>query len=139
MARRADRLAALAEETGAVAMLGDVTDQDSVDRLVANMLADGGIDALVDIAGGALGVDSIAEGKFADWEKMDDARSPAGWSIQAFLPALRNNGEGSVVLLTSTAGMVPYEGGGGYVATKFAAALAWPAPCGWKRPNTTCG
>ena len=40
--------------------------------------------------------------------------------IQAFLPALRDNGEGSVVLLTSTAGIVPYEGGGGYVAAKSA-------------------
>ena len=77
MARRADRLAALAEETGALAMPGDVTDQDSVDQLVADVLAGGGIDALVNIAGGAFGVDSIAEGQFADWEKMYNVTSSA--------------------------------------------------------------
>ncbi len=121
VARRADRLAALAEETGAVAMPGDVTDQASVDQLVADVLAGGGIDALVNIAGGAFGVDSIAEGKFADWEKMYNVNVLGSLRmIQAFLPALRHNGEGSVVLLTSTAGIVAYEGGGGYVAAKFA-------------------
>ena len=121
VARRADRLAALAEETGAVAMPGDVTDQASVDQLVADVLAGGGIDALVNIAGGAFGVDSIAEGKLADWEKMYNVNVLGSLRmIQAFLPALRHNGEGSVVLLTSTAGIVAYEGGGGYVAAKFA-------------------
>jgi NADP-dependent 3-hydroxy acid dehydrogenase YdfG len=121
VARRADRLAALAEETGAVAMPGDVTDQASVDQLVADVLAGGGIDALVNIAGGAFGVDSIAEGKLADWEKMYNVNVLGSLRmIQAFLPALRDNGEGSVVLLTSTAGIVAYEGGGGYVAAKFA-------------------
>ncbi|UNK47486.1 SDR family oxidoreductase [Arthrobacter sulfonylureivorans] len=121
VARRAGRLAALAEETGAVAMPGDVTDQASVDQLVADVLAGGGIDALVNIAGGAFGVDSIAEGKFADWEKMYNVNVLGSLRmIQAFLPALRHNGEGSVVLLTSTAGIVAYEGGGGYVAAKFA-------------------
>ncbi|MGW6172904.1 SDR family oxidoreductase [Arthrobacter sp. NPDC055138] len=121
VARRADRLAALAEETGAVAMPGDVTDQASVDQLVAGVLAGGGVDALVNIAGGAFGVDSIAEGKFADWEKMYNVNVLGSLRmIKAFLPALRDNGEGSVVLLTSTAGIVAYEGGGGYVAAKFA-------------------
>ncbi|MEV7647532.1 SDR family oxidoreductase [Arthrobacter sp. NPDC089319] len=121
VARRADRLAALAEETGAVAMPGDVTDQASVDQLVAGVLAGGGVDALVNIAGGAFGVDSIAEGKFADWEKMYNVNVLGSLRmIKALLPALRDNGEGSVVLLTSTAGIVAYEGGGGYVAAKFA-------------------
>ncbi|MGM0929021.1 MAG: SDR family oxidoreductase [Actinomycetota bacterium] len=121
VARRADRLAALAEETGAVPMPADVTDQASVDQLVADVLAGGGIDALVNIAGGAFGVDSIAEGKFADWEKMYNVNVLGSLRmVQAFLPALRENGEGSVVLLTSTAGIVAYEGGGGYVAAKFA-------------------
>jgi NADP-dependent 3-hydroxy acid dehydrogenase YdfG len=121
VARRADRLAVLAEETGAVAMPGDVTDQASVDKLAAEVLATGGIDALVNIAGGAFGVDSIADGKFADWEKMYEVNVLGSLRmIQAFLPALRESGQGSVVLLTSTAGIVAYEGGGGYVAAKFA-------------------
>jgi NADP-dependent 3-hydroxy acid dehydrogenase YdfG len=121
VARRAERLAALAQETGAVAMPADVTDQASVDRLAATVLSDGGIDALVNIAGGAFGVDTIGEGKPADWQKMYEVNVLGSLRmIQAFLPALRDNGEGSVVLLTSTAGLVAYEGGGGYVAAKFA-------------------
>jgi NADP-dependent 3-hydroxy acid dehydrogenase YdfG len=40
--------------------------------------------------------------------------------IKAFLPMLRANGEGTVLNLTSTAGLAAYEGGGGYNAAKFA-------------------
>lgn len=40
--------------------------------------------------------------------------------IRAFLPALRRHGEGTVLNLTSTAGLEAYEGGAGYNAAKFA-------------------
>ncbi|WP_043845704.1 SDR family oxidoreductase [Crystallibacter crystallopoietes] len=121
VARRADRLAELAAETGAVAMAADVTDAGAVERLVGEVLAGGGIDALVNIAGGAFGVDTMAAGKLADWQKMYDVNVLGTLRmIQGFLPALRENGEGSVLLLTSTAGLVAYEGGGGYVAAKSA-------------------
>ena len=39
---------------------------------------------------------------------------------RAFLPMLRACGEGTVLNLTSTAGLSAYEGGGGYNAAKFA-------------------
>ncbi len=39
---------------------------------------------------------------------------------RAFLPMLRDNGEGTVLNLTSTAGLSAYEGGAGYNAAKFA-------------------
>jgi NADP-dependent 3-hydroxy acid dehydrogenase YdfG len=121
VARREEKLADLAAETGATAAAADVTNPDDVARLVDEVLAAGGVNALVNIAGGAFGVDSIAEGKFADWEKMYDVNVLGTLRmIQGFLPALRENGEGSVLLLTSTAGLVAYEGGGGYVAAKFA-------------------
>ncbi|HEY1155202.1 MAG TPA: SDR family NAD(P)-dependent oxidoreductase, partial [Arthrobacter sp.] len=38
---------------------------------------------------------------------------------RAFLPMLRATGEGTVLNLTSTAGLDAYEGGGGYNAAKF--------------------
>lgn len=121
VARRAHRLAGLARETGAVPITADVTDPEDVARVVDEVLAGGGVDALVNIAGGAFGVDSMLEGKFADWEKMYNVNVLGTLRmIQGFLPALRENGEGSVLLLTSTAGLVAYEGGGGYVAAKFA-------------------
>jgi NADP-dependent 3-hydroxy acid dehydrogenase YdfG len=39
---------------------------------------------------------------------------------RAFLPMLRATGHGTVLNLTSVAGLVAYEGGGGYNAAKFA-------------------
>lgn len=39
---------------------------------------------------------------------------------QALLPALTASGDGTVVVLSSTAGHGTYEGGGGYVAAKHA-------------------
>ena len=39
---------------------------------------------------------------------------------RAFLPMLREDGEGTVLNLTSTAGLAAYEGGAGYNAAKFA-------------------
>ncbi|NMR31241.1 SDR family NAD(P)-dependent oxidoreductase [Crystallibacter degradans] len=121
VARRAERLEDLAAETGATAYAADITDAASVDRLVKNVLATGGIDALVNIAGGAFGTDSMLEGKLADWEHMYNVNVLGTLRmIQGFLPALRENGEGSVLLLTSTAGLAAYENGGGYVAAKFA-------------------
>jgi NADP-dependent 3-hydroxy acid dehydrogenase YdfG len=121
VARRGGKLAGLAAETGAVAMAADITDSAAVERLVADVLSAGPVDALVNIAGGAFGVDTMAEGKLADWEKMYSVNVLGTLRmIQGFLPALRETGEGSVLLLTSTAGLVAYEGGGGYAAAKFA-------------------
>jgi NADP-dependent 3-hydroxy acid dehydrogenase YdfG len=39
---------------------------------------------------------------------------------QALLPSLIASGDGTVVVLSSTAGFVAYEGGGGYAAAKHA-------------------
>jgi NADP-dependent 3-hydroxy acid dehydrogenase YdfG len=38
--------------------------------------------------------------------------------VQALLPKLINSGAGTIVLMGSTAGLISYEGGGGYVAAK---------------------
>lgn len=121
VARRVDRLRALAEETGAKVFAVDVTDQESVDRLAQEVLAEGGVDALVNVAGGAFGVDTIAEGKFEDWEHMYAVNVLGTVRMtQAFLPALREHRRGSVLNLTSTAGHAAYEKGGGYIAAKHA-------------------
>lgn len=121
VARREDRLARLAEETGATAIVADVTKPADVEALAREVLANGGIDALINNAGGAFGVDTVAAGKFADWEHMYDVNVLGTLRVtQAFLPALRDSGEGSVLILTSTAGITAYESGGGYIAAKHA-------------------
>lgn len=121
VARRKDRLAELAEETGATAIAADVTNPADVGKLADDVMAGGGLDALINNAGGAFGVETVAAGKIADWEKMYDVNVLGTLRLtQAFLPALRDSGRGSVLILTSTAGLTAYESGGGYVAAKHA-------------------
>ena len=121
VARRGDRLQALAAETGAQAITADVTDGQSVARMAEEVLATGGVDAVINNAGGAWGVDSVATGKLGDWEAMYNVNVLGALRVtQAFLPALRASGQGSVLMLTSTAALASYEGGGGYCAAKSA-------------------
>ncbi|MDN5668415.1 MAG: SDR family NAD(P)-dependent oxidoreductase, partial [Renibacterium salmoninarum] len=55
VARREDRLAALAAQTGAVALAGDVTDDAAVARILDAVSSAGGVDTLINVAGGARG------------------------------------------------------------------------------------
>jgi len=121
VARRADRLEALADTTGAVALPADVTDDADVARLVDEVSRAGGIDTLINIAGGARGADKVADAKTEDWAWMYEVNVLGTMKLtRAFLPMLRACGEGTVLNLTSTAGLSAYEGGGGYNAAKFA-------------------
>lgn len=118
-ARRRERLDKLAAEVpGIRPMTLDVTSQESVDALAAEV---GRCDVLVNNAGGALGMESVAEGRLDDWQRMYDVNVLGTLRVtQALLPRLIESGDGVLVLLTSTAGLVAYEGGGGYVAAKHA-------------------
>lgn len=121
VARRADRLEALAADTGAVALPADVTSDDDVARLLDEVTRGGGIDTLINVAGGARGADTVAGARTEDWEWMFEVNVLGTMKlIRAFLPMLRACGEGTVLNLTSTAGLAAYEGGGGYNAAKFA-------------------
>ncbi len=121
VARRADRLAALAAETGAIPVTVDVTDDEAVAGLLAEVVAGGGIDTLINIAGGARGADYVGAAKNEDWDFMLQVNVMGTMKLtRAFLPMLRANGEGTVLNLTSTAAQVSYEGGGGYNAAKAA-------------------
>jgi NADP-dependent 3-hydroxy acid dehydrogenase YdfG len=117
-ARRADRLAALAAETGCRATPLDVTDAAAV-RSFADELE--GCRVLVNNAGGAFGLDPIASASAADWQRMYDVNVLGTLRItQALLPKLVASGDGVIVTVTSTAASTPYEGGAGYVAAKHA-------------------
>ncbi|WP_182113530.1 SDR family oxidoreductase [Actinotalea sp. JY-7876] len=121
VARRADRLAVLAAETGATALAADVTSDDDVARLVAEVTAAGPVHAVVNNAGGALGTDPVESGSIADWSAMYEVNVLGTLRVtQGFLPALRASGRGDVLVLTSTAAHGTYPGGGGYVAAKHA-------------------
>ena len=121
VARREDRLRALAEETGAEVVVADVTADDDVARLGDTVAAGGPVNALVNNAGGALGADPVASGSLEDWRAMYEMNVLGTLRVtQALLPALRDSGRGDIVVLSSTAAHGTYPGGGGYVAAKHA-------------------
>jgi NADP-dependent 3-hydroxy acid dehydrogenase YdfG len=118
-ARREDRLRELAAETGGRPVTLDVTDDASVAALAS---AVDRCDVLVNVAGGAFGLDPVESGAVADWQAMFDVNVLGTLRVtQALLPALTADGGGTVVNLPSTAASVNYEGGGGYSAAKHAA------------------
>ena len=124
VARREDRLAQLAQETGAIPFTTDVTVAEDIERLHAfttdTFAQNGGVDTVINVAGGARGVDSVATGKQDDWEWMFHVNVLGTLNVlKAFLPDLREHGFGTVLNLTSTAGHTAYEGGAGYNAAKF--------------------
>lgn len=122
-ARRKDRIEALAAELpGAEAYALDVTDRAAVDAFAADLNRYPSLDVLVNNAGGALGAEPVATGDPADWRAMYEVNVLGVLHMtQALLPALTASGDGTVVVLSSTAGHGTYEGGGGYVAAKHGA------------------
>jgi NADP-dependent 3-hydroxy acid dehydrogenase YdfG len=130
VARRTDRLNELAAETGADIFTADLTDQAQVDALRDYLRELGPIHALVNNAGGALGVASVEDSDPDDWTRMFDVNVVAVKRVtSALLPLLREGAaeadaggtpHADIVTITSIAGHVAYEGGGGYNAAKFA-------------------
>jgi NADP-dependent 3-hydroxy acid dehydrogenase YdfG len=125
VARRADRLEALAAETGADTFVADVTRQSDVDALRDRLAALGPIHALVNNAGGAFGMASVEDSDADDWVRMYHVNVVGTKRVtSALLPLLRAGiepgGSASILMITSIAAHVPYEGGGGYNAAKFA-------------------
>ncbi|UBU14208.1 SDR family NAD(P)-dependent oxidoreductase [Nonomuraea gerenzanensis] len=118
-ARRRDRLDKLAAEVPSIRPVTlDVTSQESVDALAAGLER---CDVLVNNAGGAFGLEQVAEARLDDWQRMYDVNVLGSLRMtQALIPKLVESGDGVLVMLTSTAGHGAYEGGGGYVAAKHA-------------------
>jgi NADP-dependent 3-hydroxy acid dehydrogenase YdfG len=117
-ARRLDRLEALADEIGGEAVTLDVTDPRSVEPFAAAIAA---CDVLVNNAGGALGLDSIAEADEGKWLAMYESNVMGQMRMtRALLPKLIESGDGHVVGITSIAAIEPYVGGAGYNAAKHA-------------------
>jgi len=117
VARRTDRIEALAVEIGGTAVTCDVTDEAQVAALAEAVGPS--LDLLLNNAGGALGVDPVSAGDAGDWRRMFEVNVIGTLLVtQALLPALVASGAGTLVNLGSTAGHITYEGGGGYTAAK---------------------
>jgi NADP-dependent 3-hydroxy acid dehydrogenase YdfG len=118
-ARRQDRIEALADEIGGLAVSCDVTDP----RAVAGLAEAVGpvLHVLVNNAGGAFGADPVESADPEQWKAMYDVNVLGILHVtQALLPALRAGGDGLIVNVGSTAGRIAYETGGGYTAAKHA-------------------
>jgi NADP-dependent 3-hydroxy acid dehydrogenase YdfG len=118
-ARRIERLEELAREIDGRAMRLDVTDPGSVAEL-AQAFPD--LSVLVNNAGGALGLEPVADADEEGWRQMYETNVMGVIRVtKALLPALERDGGGHIVVLGSVAGVEVYPGGGGYTAAKHAA------------------
>jgi NADP-dependent 3-hydroxy acid dehydrogenase YdfG len=127
-ARRLDRLEQVATEAGklgapaAVFHSLDVTSTASVNGFAQwTRTHTERVDVLVNNAGGAKGLDSVAEGKDEDWEFMLQANVLGVLRVtRAILPLLPHHAGASILNIGSIAGRVAYEGGSAYCGAKAA-------------------
>lgn len=125
-ARRVDRLetvARLAREAGAAsASLHplDVASTPSVNEFVQwSRTLTSHLDVLVNNAGGALGLDTVAQGRDEDWETMMQTNVLGVLRMtRAALPMLEATPGSSIINIGSMAGRVAYEGAAAYCAAK---------------------
>jgi 3-hydroxy acid dehydrogenase / malonic semialdehyde reductase len=132
-ARRLERLqqvAAEARQAGAPAAVFhplDVSQTPSVDAFIAwaagvirtphSALCN--LHVLINNAGGAHGLDSVAQGKDEDWEAMLQSNVLGVLRMtRAALPLMLNNPGSSIINIGSLAGRIAYEGGAAYCAAK---------------------
>jgi len=126
-ARRVDRLEAVAAEClglGAKAAEFHALDVSSTPSVAAFMEWAGGraprVDVLVNNAGGAHGLESVAEGRDEDWEAMLQINVLGVLRMtRAALPRMAGT-RGSIINIGSIAGRVPYENGAVYCGAKAA-------------------
>jgi NADP-dependent 3-hydroxy acid dehydrogenase YdfG len=77
---------------------------------------------LVNNAGGALGLEPVAEADEQNWHGMYETNVMGVMRVtKALMPALERSGDAHIVVMGSVAGVEVYPGGGGYTAAKHAA------------------
>ncbi|WP_146340125.1 SDR family oxidoreductase [Nesterenkonia sp. NBAIMH1] len=121
-ARRRERLEALAQAHSSVeAYPLDITSDEDVAALAEHLSSTGGLDGVVNNAGGALGLDRVEDGDVDGWRWMYELNVLGTLRVtKAMLPLLRAAEGGDIVVVTSTAAYEPYEGGAGYTGVKHA-------------------
>lgn len=132
-ARRLERLEQVADEArkaGAIeahARVLDVSQTASANAFVAWASGkigglhspSGGLRVLINNAGGAQGLETVAEGKDTDWETMLQTNVLGILRVtRAALPLMPRDCGSSIINIGSLAGHVAYEGGSAYCAAK---------------------
>jgi NADP-dependent 3-hydroxy acid dehydrogenase YdfG len=117
-ARRIERLQRLATEIGGIALPLDVTDPASVAAFCSSITS---CRILVNNAGGARGLEPVAEADEEHWRWMWETNVLGTLRVtKALLPALIASGDGHIVTVTSIAAFETYDGGAGYTSAKHA-------------------
>ena len=118
-ARRLDKLAEVAAGLDAEVYALDVSDTQSVMAFAAQIPH---ANILVNNAGGAVGLETVAEAEEDKWRTMLETNVLGLMRMtRALLPALERSGAGHIVNIGSIAGFEVYPGGSGYTAAKHAA------------------
>jgi NADP-dependent 3-hydroxy acid dehydrogenase YdfG len=118
VARRADRIHALAAEIGGSAIVADVTDDAAVEALASRLKR---VDVLVNNAGGAKGLAPVADADLEHWRWMWETNVLGTLRVtRALLPKLIDSGDGLIVTVTSIAALELYDNGAGYTSAKHA-------------------
>jgi NADP-dependent 3-hydroxy acid dehydrogenase YdfG len=115
-ARRVEKMRAIAGPIGATALALDVRDRASVEAFAAQIAR---CDVLVNNAGGALGLEPVAEADDVHWRGMWETNVLGLMFVtRALLPKLEASGDGHIVNVGSIAGFETYQGGAGYTSVK---------------------
>jgi NADP-dependent 3-hydroxy acid dehydrogenase YdfG len=118
VARREGPIKALADEIGGTAIVADVTSDEDVAALASALNR---VDMLVNNAGGARGLEPVADADLDHWRWMWEANVMGTLRVtKALLPKLIESGDGLIVTVTSIAAVEIYDGGAGYTSAKHA-------------------
>ncbi|WP_424975854.1 SDR family oxidoreductase [Dinoroseobacter sp. S124A] len=127
LARNAEACARIADEIGenALALPGDVSDPDALPAAVAAMQARfGTLDVLINNAGVITPIAPLDAADPADWGKLIDINlKGVFYGMRAALPAMKAQGAGTIITISSGAASHPLEGWSAYCASKAGAAM----------------
>lgn len=112
-----ERIDAIVEELGVIGIAGDITDQETVERIIA--AAGERIDVLANVAGIMDGFLPVHEMDDATWDHVIAVNLTAPMRlIRAVLPAMMAAGKGSIVNVGSEASMKAGTSGSAYTTSK---------------------
>jgi len=115
-ARRVAKLREVTDPIGATGIALDVRDRASVEAFAAQVPR---CDVLVNNAGGALGLEPVAQADEEHWRQMWETNVLGLMLVtRALLPKLEASGNGHIVNIGSIAGFEAYPGGAGYTSVK---------------------
>lgn len=125
IARDGDRLAALADEIGGLALGCDVADAAALRAAIAQAeAAHGGLDVLINNAALIAPIGMLEATDPAEWSTLIDVNiKGVYYAMHAALPGMRARGRGTIINLSSGAAHNPLEGWSAYCASKAAVAM----------------